>query len=99
MRRVLKPGGVLIQSIHTENAWNFFVEHQNEPAMRAALGPMILEHREMPEDFVYFGNLDKNHVFWKKDIAIEFWGRYFRNVKVFPPPQRYSYQDWMVAMK
>jgi SAM-dependent methyltransferase len=99
LRRVLKPGGVLIQSIHTEHAWDFFVQHSHEPAMRDALGPMIIDHKNMPEDFVYYGNLDKNQVFWKKDIAIEFWGRYFKEVKVFPPPERYSYQNWVVAIK
>jgi SAM-dependent methyltransferase len=99
LRRVLKPGGVLIQSIHTEYAWDFFVQHRHEPAMQDALGPMLFEHTTMPDDFVYYGNLDKNQVFWKKDVAIEFWSRYFRNVKVFPPPQRYSYQNWVVAIK
>jgi SAM-dependent methyltransferase len=99
LRRVLKPSGVLIQSIHTENAWNFFVQHNDESWARDALGPMIVDHKDMPEDYVYYGNLDKNQVFWKKDIAIAFWGRYFRDVRVYPPPERYSYQDWVVAMK
>jgi SAM-dependent methyltransferase len=27
LRPVLKPRGMLIQSIHTENAWNFFAQH------------------------------------------------------------------------
>jgi SAM-dependent methyltransferase len=99
LRRIMKPGGVLIQSIHTEHAWNFFVEHKHEPWVRDALGPMVFEDKEMPEDFVYYGNLDKNQVFWKKATAVTFWSRYFRNVRIFPPPERYSYQDWIVALK
>lgn len=99
LRRVLKPGGMLIQSIHTEHAWRFFAEHRKEPWARAALGPMIIHHAELPEDFVYFGDLEKNQVFWKKDIAVEFWGRYLRDVRVLPPPERYSYQSWIIGQK
>ncbi len=99
LRRVLKPGGLLIQSIHTEHAWRFFSEHSGEAWARDSLGPMIVDHTEMPDDYVYYGDLDKNQVFWKKDIAVEFWSRYFREVTVYPPPERYSYQNWVVAKK
>ena len=99
LRRILKPGGMLIQSIHTEHAWKYFVEHSNEAWARDSLGSMIVDHPEMPADFVYYGNLDKNQVFWRKNIAMSFWGRYFRDVKVFAPPERYSYQNWVVALK
>ncbi|HVY14688.1 MAG TPA: class I SAM-dependent methyltransferase [Rhodopila sp.] len=99
LRRILKPGGVLIQSVHTEHAWDYFVDHADDPAVRDSLGPMIINHKQMPADFVYYGDLDKNQVFWKKDIVVEFWGRYFDDVKVYPPPERYSYQNWVVARK
>ncbi|MDR3538644.1 MAG: class I SAM-dependent methyltransferase [Acetobacteraceae bacterium] len=52
LRRILKPGGVLIQSIHTENAWNFFAQHGQESWAQDALGPMIINHKELPDDFV-----------------------------------------------
>ncbi|HUC17008.1 MAG TPA: class I SAM-dependent methyltransferase [Acetobacteraceae bacterium] len=99
LRRILKPGGALIQSVHTEHAWDYFVDHASDPAVRDSLGSMIINHKRMPADFVYYGDLDKNQVFWKKDIVIEFWGRYFDDVKVYPPPERYSYQNWVVARK
>lgn len=99
LRRVLKPGGALIQSVHTEHAWDFFSGHADDPAVRDSLGPMLINHKQMPADFVYYGDLDKNQVFWKKDIVTEFWGRYFDDVKVYPPPERYSYQNWVVARK
>lgn len=60
---------------------------------------MIVDNKLMPADFVYYGDIDKNQVFWKKEIAVAFWSRYFRDVKIYPPPERYSYQDWIVARK
>ncbi len=99
LRRVLKPGGLLMQSIHTEHAWRFFVAHRQEAWARDALGPMLLEHAALPADYVYFGDLDKNQVFWKEKIAAEFWSRYYRDVEILPPPERYSYQSWVIARK
>ncbi|MBS0642693.1 MAG: class I SAM-dependent methyltransferase [Proteobacteria bacterium] len=99
LRRVLKPGGMLIQSIHTEHAWRFFYDNNQQAWAQDALGPMILQHETMPSDFVYFGDLDKNQVFWKREIALEFWSRYFRDVRVLPPPERYSYQNWVIGRK
>jgi len=98
MRRVLKPGGLLIQSVHTERAWDFFSQNKDEDWVKDSLGTLVVEHKEMPDDFVYFGNLDKNQVFWKKDIVLEFWGRYFTEVKMHPPTPS-TYQDWVIAKK
>jgi len=99
LRRVLKPGGILLQSVHTENAWEYFSQHKDEEWVRGALGTLIVDHKHMPDDFLYYGDIDKNQVFWKRNIALEFWGRYFRDVKIFPPPERYGYQDWVMATK
>lgn len=99
LRRVLKPGGVLIQSIHTEGAWRFFSQHSHEDWVRSSLGPMIIDQPELPEDFVYFGDIGDNKVFWKKEIALAFWSRYLTDVTIFPPPEKYWYQDWLVARK
>jgi len=97
MRRVLKPGGLLIQSVHTERAWEFFNQHKDVDWVKDSLGTLVVEHKEMPDDYMYFGNLDKNQVFWKKEIVIEFWGRYFNDVKIHPPTK--TYQDWVIAKK
>jgi SAM-dependent methyltransferase len=99
LRRILKPGGVLLQSVHTETAWRYFTTQRDELWLREALGTLVIEHGEMPNDFVYYGDVDKSQVFWKSDIAVEFWGRYFKDVKIFPPPPKYGYQDWIMATK
>jgi FkbM family methyltransferase len=99
LRRVLKPGGVLIQSIHTEGAWSFFAQHSHEDWARGALGPMIIDQKQLPYDFVYYGNIGESQVFWKQKIAQEFWSRYLSDVKIYPPPERYSYQDWIIGRK
>lgn len=99
LRRILKPGGLLIQTVHTENAWKFFYQQRNEAWARDALGPMRIEAETLPEDFVYFGDIGKAQTFWKKEVAAAFWSRYFQEVTIFPPPEEYWYQDWVVAKK
>ena len=77
LRRVLKPGGVLIQSIHTEHAWSFFAEHREEDWARDALGPMLVEHLEMPADFVYFGRSGQEPGFLERRNRCRFLGKIF----------------------
>jgi len=96
LRRVLKPGGLLIQTIHTENAWRFYHEHRQEAWVANALPAGMLETREMAPDFFYHGDLATSQVFWKRDIAREFWSRYLEVLDVRPPPARYSFQDWII---
>ena len=99
LRRVLKPGGILIQTFHSEHAWRFFYQHRNEEWVSDALAGMRFDSEEMPEDFVYYGDIDRSQIFWKRDVAVEFWGRYFRVVHHYPPPERYWYQDALVCRK
>lgn len=100
LRRVLKPGGMLIQTIHTENAWRFFHRQSQSKEWNAAeFGGLVISEPQMPADYVYIGNIDNNNVFWKEKVAIEFWKRYFDEVEIFPPPEQYNYQSWVVARK
>ena len=77
LRQVLKPGGVLIQSIHTEHAWCFFAEHREEDWARDALGPMLVEHLEMPADFVYFRRSGQEPGFLERRNRCRFLGKIF----------------------
>lgn len=98
LRRVLRPGGLLIQTIHTETAWNYYRSHKNEAWVRERISPIIYESRDMNVDFFYYGDISVSQVFWKKETARKYWGRYFDVLDIKDPPQ-YSFQDWMICTK
>jgi hypothetical protein len=49
-------------------------------------------------DYLYYGDVSVSQVFWKKEIAREFWSRYLDVVDILPPP-KHSFQDWMICRK
>jgi SAM-dependent methyltransferase len=99
LKRVLKPGGLLIQTIHTENAWRFYYDHRDALWVRNSHSAAMLENREMPHDYFYYGDMSVSQVFWKRDVAKAYWGRYFAVLDVMQPPDERSFQDWMVCRK
>ncbi len=99
LKRVLKPGGLLIQTIHTENAWKFYFDHKDADWVRNNHSALMLESRDMPHDYFYYGDACVSQVFWKRDIAKSYWGRYFTVLDVMPPPDDRSFQDWMICRK
>jgi hypothetical protein len=52
----------------------------------------------MPYDYFYFGDVGVSQVFWKREIARAYWGRYLNVLDVLHPPPN-SFQDWMVCKK
>ncbi len=99
LRRVLRPGGLLIQTIHTEHAWQFYYRHRQQGWVRANHSPRVYETPEMDLDWFHFGDIAVSQTFWKRDIAREFWSRYLEVLDVLPPPPKYSFQDWMICRK
>lgn len=99
LKRVLKPGGLLLQTIHTETAWQTYYDHRTESWASDNHSKKMLETREMPYDYFYYGDISVSQVFWKKEIAREYWGRYLDVLEVMPPPDRRSFQDWMICRK
>lgn len=99
LRRVLKPGGVLIQTIHTENAWNFYIKHKHEDWVRQNHTPIVFDSARMEPDYLYYGDMSVSQVFWKREIAMKFWGRYLNVLEIRDPPEKYSFQDWVIATK
>jgi len=99
LRRVLRPGGLLIQTIHSEAAWRFYYDQRDQDWVKNGHSPTMLRTREMEPDFLYYGDISVSQVFWKREIAREFWSRYFTVLEVRPPPHKYSFQDSMICRK
>jgi len=98
LRRILRPGGVMVQTIHAETAWNFYFVHQNEDWVRASQPSRVYKNETMDVDFLHFGDIAVSQVFWRKDVAVKYWGRYFKIVETRPPPL-HSFQDWIICCK
>jgi SAM-dependent methyltransferase len=99
LRRVLRPGGLLIQTIHTENAWDFHYRHRQEGWVSSNHSPRVYNTPAMDLDWFHYGDISVSQAFWKRDVAREFWGRYLEVLDLLPPPERYSFQDWMICRK
>lgn len=99
LRRVLKPNGLLIQTIHSEHAWKFYYDHRNEDWVKDNQSSSVLQSADMGYDFLYYGDAVVSQVFWRRDIAKEYWSRYFDVIDILPPPSARSFQDWMICRK
>ncbi len=98
LKRVLKPNGLLIQTVHTENAWNFYCANKDEAWVQKAFPAELLNSNSMDVDFLYYGDIRVSQVFWKREIVREFWGRYFSILEITDPPEK-SFQDWVICKK
>lgn len=99
LRRVLKPGGILLQTIHTEKAWRFYHEHQGEDWVRAALPERVWGTPEMDVPYLFHGDIGVSQTFFRTDKAREMWGRYLEVLEIYAPSERYSFQDMVVCRK
>lgn len=99
LKRVLKPGGLLIQTIHTEHAWEKYYAHRNESWVTENHSKKMLESQHMPYDYFYYGDIGVSQVFWKREVARQYWGRYMDVLDVMAPPDSRSFQDWMICQK
>ena len=99
LRRVLKPGGLLLQTIHTENAWKFYYHHREEKWVQDALPPEVYSAPEMEVPFFYHGDVGVSQVFWRSDVARSYWARYFDVLHIYPPAELNSFQDMVVCRK
>jgi SAM-dependent methyltransferase len=95
-KRVLKPGGLVMQSVQCETAWRFYHEHRNEGWVKAGHPESMLAKPEIDEDFFLFGDGLVSQTFFKEAVIKKYWGRYLDIVDFLPPPA-YSYQNWIVG--
>lgn len=97
-RRVLKPGGLCMQSVQCETAWEFYHQNRHEKWVADGHPAAMLSQPKMNRDFLYYGTPDVSQTFYKQDVIIDFWSRYMEVVDFLPPP-RFSYQNWIVLKK
>jgi SAM-dependent methyltransferase len=99
LRRVLKPGGLLLQTIQAETAWRYYYEHRDEEFIRIGQPEVVRSNPEMNQAFLYHGDIGVSQVFWKRETAREYWGRYLQVLEVYEPAEQYSFQDMIVCKK
>jgi SAM-dependent methyltransferase len=95
-KRVLKPGGLVIQTMQCEVAWAFYHTHRNEGWVRDGHPTWMLEKPEMEEDYFLYGDGLISQTFFKADVVKRYWGRYLEIVDFLAPPE-FSYQNWIVG--
>ncbi len=94
-RRVLKPKGLCIQTVHLEPAWRFYHENRHVEWVKDSLPATMLDKPEMDEDYFLYGDSFISQTFWRQAALEAQWGRYMRVVEVLPPPQ-FHFQNWVV---
>jgi len=97
-KRVLKPGGLCLQSVQCETAWEYYHQHRAEKWVADGHPASMLSTAQMNCDFLYYGNPDVSQTFYKQEVIIDFWSRYLDVVDFLPPPA-FSYQNWIVLKK
>lgn len=96
--RVLKPGGLCMQSVQCEYAWEFYHKHRNEKWVADGHPASMLDKPHMDQDYLLYGDISCSQTFYTKETLINYWGRYMDVVDFLDPPE-FSYQNWIVLRK
>lgn len=99
LRRVLKPGGVLLQTIHSEHAWAFYHRHREQSWVIDNHAERMYDRPEMDVPFLHHGDIGVSQVFWTREVAHAYWSRYLRDVVVREPVEKNSFQDMVIGVK
>lgn len=94
-KRVLKPGGLCLQTVQCETAWKFYYENQNQDWVKRGHPQSMLDKPEIDEDFFFYGDSHISQTFYREEVIKKYWARYMDVVDFLPPPN-FSYQNWIV---
>ena len=97
LKRVLKPGAILIQTFHSEFAWEWYFKNKNLDWVEKNHSSLMLKEEKMPYDYFYYGDISVSQVFWKKDIAKEYFARYFNVKEIVEAPTIGGFQDMIIC--
>lgn len=97
-KRILKPGGLCIQSIQDEFAWEFYHQHKDLDWVKAGHPQNMLDKPKMDVDYFKYGTTFVSQVFYKKEYAKKFFGRYMDILDYISPstPPTNGYQSFLV---
>lgn len=94
-RRVLRPGGLAIQTVQCEHAWRFYHKNRHLDWVQAGHPRSMLDQRQMSEDYFLYGDAFISQTFFKEETIKRYWGRIMEVVD-FLPPLKGQYQNWIV---
>jgi SAM-dependent methyltransferase len=95
-QRVLKPGGLLIQTVQCERAWRFYHQNRHLDWVKGGHPQWMLDQPEIPQDFFLYGDAFISQTFFKEAVIRKYWGRIL-DVAGFEPPAEGHYQDWIIC--
>ncbi len=88
LRRVLRPDGCLVLTIHDENTWESFRKNGMPHWMPAELSQLV----EMPGELVDIrgSSWEYCYTFFHSDYVRRIWGQYFRVAEIVPRAESYQ---------
>ena len=99
LKRVLKSGGVMIHTVHLEEAWKYYYENRDQKWVRDSQSPAVYNSPEMSVDYLFHGDASVSQVFWRESVLLNYWSRYFSEIEVLPPAEKYSFQHRVLIRK
>jgi len=97
LRRCLKPGGLCLQTVHCEAAWNVYARGEADWQI-TGVPDYVRQHPEMDVDYLFFDKSTTSSTFYKRSVVEKMFGRYMPVREVLDPPE-YSFQHWVVMQK
>ncbi len=99
LKRILKPGGLMIHTVHLEKAWEFYHTNRNEKWVQESQAPEVYQTPTMEVDYLFDGDASVSQVFWKEDVLKNYWSRHFASLEILPPAAEYSFQNRVILRK